>query len=124
MNMKHLLLFSALFLASCGHSGPLITACVVDAKNEGFQCAQKDKKFFIKFEDGTNLICVSPTDIEQLLKACKQHKIIQTTECKWTEARFLCVDPDGNHHQEIPDLIDNYFCVSEKDKRRILERCK
>ncbi len=118
-----LLLVTFATLNSCSH-GLNVTGCVVDAKNEGFQCATSKKKFFIPFEKGTQLKCASPADTEALLKACKAHQVMDVTVCSYVEPRFLCTETNGNQYQDIPDHVDNYFCLSDKDRKRLFERCK
>lgn len=101
-----------------------MTGCVVDSAHEGFQCANSKKKFFVPFKDGEGLQCASSADTESFLKACKDHHVIEITLCSYVEPRFLCTEPSGNKYQDIPDHVDNYFCLSEKDKKRVIERCK
>lgn len=122
-----LILFAS--LSSCGGAGPKVTACVVDYKNAGFQCVKyPDKRFFLPLEKGEDLGCVSPQDLEIGLKACKLHQPIPAyTLCSLdlTRNKFFCKNTESStgFYMDIAKA-DNYFCMNDKDRRRILERCK
>lgn len=94
----------------------------------GFQCATSKEKQFIQLKDGKDLMCISPDDFEQFLKACKKdHRVLAVTVCKFFEldpVMFTCAPPDGQSFPMSIDQVDNYFCVSPSDRRRIEERCK
>jgi hypothetical protein len=116
-------------LANCGGKGPKVTGCVVDSKNSGFQCVKYPKeRFFLPFEKGEYLQCVSGTDLELGLKACKEHEPIPPlTLCSldYVRNKFFCQlqTASAGYYIDV-EKADNYFCLSEQDRRRILERCK
>jgi hypothetical protein len=113
-------------LNSC-KAGPKVRGCVVDAKKEEFACVTyPDVRSVIPFEEGQNLECMSATDLEQALKACKEHRVKDVTLCSVRLERqdFWCLPPEGNAFFLDYKQVDNYFCLSPKDRRRVLERCK
>ena len=113
-------------LVSCGTpGGPRVTICIVDASLFGYQCTDMEEaENLIPFiEDGTDLFCTSPSEVEAFLKACKQHKILETDLCQYQKKRFACKKPNGqNYHLEIK-AADNYVCLSTLHRSRIIERC-
>jgi len=120
----------ALFLCigGCGHSGAKVNVCVVDAPAEGFQCSEAKKKTetFIPFSKGSNLNCISPSDLEQGLKLCQKGILPTLTLCKISEYSpysFTCITPVNESYNITPEQADNYACLSDRDKKRILERC-
>ena len=120
-----LFVISVLLLQSCNKSGPAITGCVVDIQNKGFQCLKYPKtKFFLPFGLGLDLGCSSPQDTEEFLKACERHQIIEIPECHLTalEDHFECIDGNEKFSLELEEA-DNYFCVNELNRRRIIDRC-
>ena len=116
-------LFFSWILSACVH-GVQTTVCIVDAVSHGFQCANKDDSSFIKFEDGKKLLCTSPEDTEAFMKACKNHKLLEVTVCRFDISTFLCMSPQGNETHLLPAQADNYFCLSIKDRKRLIERCR
>lgn len=108
-------------LSSCA-SGPKVTVCVVDAKNELYQCADhKDRKFSLPIT--TELECLSPYDMEAFLKACSKGKLIPVTICRYSNYNFVCQEPSGQQYPISIPSADNYVCVSEQHRKRIEERC-
>lgn len=102
---------------------------MVDAKESGYQCVKyPDTRFFLSYEQGKDLKCVSPTDLELGLKACKQHSPLPDyTICELDLVRqmFYCkLDSASAGSFMSPQEVDNFFCLSDQDRRRILERCK
>ncbi len=84
------------------------------------------KKSFIPLAEGQKLNCASPTELEDFLRACENHKLIDVEICHFNHAEqgFECVNPDD--HKSILISVedaDNYFCVSDRDLARIKERC-
>jgi len=78
--------------------------------------------------EGYGLRCVSPNDLEIVLKACKNHDSIPAytlCELDLTRFKFFCQRTDLNYGYYL-DMrkADNYFCTNDADRRRILERCK
>lgn len=117
----------SLAFSGCAHSGPDIFACVVDAAHDGFQCADNKKKWFISIKEGEDLECISPSDLEDFLKACKEdHRAIPVTLCRLDLANndFECSPPVGVGFIKSIVEVDNYFCVTEQSKKRIIQRCK
>ncbi len=110
--------------SSCAHGGPDVTGCVVDSASLGFQCANSKTKYYITFEQGKDLLCASPSDIEDFLKACKDKKVILITLCRFDTPLFTCTKSPGEQFQDVPEHMDNYFCLSQKDRKRVIERCK
>lgn len=119
------LMFCGLLVNCCTTGTLKVKVCVVDAQNSTFQCvSDKDPKGSqIPFENDLHLLCTSPSEIEAFLKECKSHKILDITSCKYQGVSFLCNTPDGYAHNLTPTQADNFFCLSEKDKKRLQERC-
>lgn len=120
------ILAMALSLASC-KSGPRVTACVVDVKSEGFQCVSyPNTRYFLPLKDGEDLECVSPSDLEDALKACKNHKVLPVTLCelRFAESKWQCATPSGSSYLLPLEKADNFFCMSEQDRKRVLQRCE
>lgn len=105
-------------LVSCAHGHESVY--VVDSANGGFEGESE----FVSFDDGTDLLCSSPSDTEELLKACKEQRVIVVTLCSYLKPNFLCTDPSGKQFRLITSDADNYVCLSPTDHRRLLERCK
>lgn len=109
----------------CSPSGPAVTLCIVDASNHGFQCADQKNKFFMPFEKSLSMVCASPFDTEEALKACKAGYILPITLCSLhlESIDFLCVEPSGNQKYIAISDADNYVCMNNEDRKRLLERC-
>ena len=122
-----LILFISFSLFACASLGPAITACTVDVDKNGFDCVTyPSKKSFIAFSLGLDLLCASPEDTEDFLKACKeQNQILPITYCQLSifEKYFTCTDPNGETSELPVKDADNYFCVSELNLKRIKQRC-
>jgi hypothetical protein len=87
--------------------GPAITVCVTDVKDKGFQCVTyPNTRFFLPFASGSSLKCLSPSDAESALKDCNL-KNPMTLE-------WAVPSPD----------VDNYVCISDNDRSRLMDRCK
>src|SRR5438105_15298556 len=87
----------ALGLSKCAHAppGPAITGCVVDVKNQGFQCDKyPDERSFIPFEKFQGK-CLSPQDLENSLKSCYLKRVPLATWCQFDRVRkaFSCIKP-------------------------------
>lgn len=112
--------------SGCTSKGPKVTVCIVDVKHDGFQCVQyPNTRYFLPAKDGKNLLCASPAEIEDAIKACEKHQILQITLCKLKSDLdgFTCKNPQG-HESNLPwGDSDNYGCMTQKDFKRILERC-
>lgn len=94
-------------LVNCAHephNGPMVKGCVVDIKDNGYQCASTHGRSFLTWNQGKDLHCAAPSRLEVFLKACKQKKPIPY--------------PDDNVR------FDNDFCLSDQDLTRLLERCQ
>ncbi len=111
--------------SSCAH-GLRTTVCIVDYNNSGFQCSGEKKKlaYFLAFEKGKDLLCYSPTDTENFVKACKDHIILPVTSCSYSNGAFLCIDPSKGSFYISPLQASNYFCLSPRDHSRLIERCR
>ncbi len=110
--------------SNCNH-GLKATVCVVDAAAQGFQCSYDGGKgYFISLKEGEHLLCASITDAENVLKACKEKKQLPITLCTYIDPSFHCVEPTGQDFELSVKDADNYFCLSPKDRRRLLERCR
>lgn len=105
------------------------TVCVVDPPNAGYQCStDRQPGYYINWEQGKDLICASSADAEEFLKSCKQHEILPITLCTYEASPpgFLCKAPGTGPGEGVVislDQANNYFCLSPKDHRRLLERC-
>jgi hypothetical protein len=86
-------------------SGPHVVSCIVDRSDGGYQCASIDRApSFVAFKDADDLRCVSPSQLEQFLKACKKKEVVELNFCS-------------------QECVDNSFCASPNDWKRIGERC-
>ncbi len=113
-------------LSSCAASGPAVSLCIVDHAKQGFDCVTYPKTAsFRTWAEGTNLECISPDEMENALKACKAHTTIPLTLCvlNMPALDFLCTDPNGNKSFLALEDADNYACMNDSDKNRLLERC-
>lgn len=109
--------------SSCNH-GLRSTVCVVDAAAKGFQCSYDGGKgYYISLQAGEGLLCASLADAENVLKACKEHQQLPITLCTYIDPSFHCVEPNGQDFELGVKDADNFFCLSPKDRRRLLERC-
>ena len=116
-----LLILSA-SLVSCG-TGLKVTACVVDAAHESFRCTHGSSKTTVPLVQGEALLCASPIDTENFLKACKEKQILDITLCQYEGAEFTC-KLDGVVTEISVADADNYFCLSALDFSRLKQRCK
>ncbi len=116
--------------SACAHHGPDVSVCVVDSQNAGFQCSSKKTHSFVSFlaeeslDEVHRLTCVSPHDLEHVIKACKQHQGYVVTGCQLKSEVFMCLRPGGSVFSLRPDQAENYACLSLQDTNRLLERCK
>lgn len=111
---------------ACSAKGIRATVCIVDAKSLGFQCNFNGEKkgYFVPFEQGGDLMCSSPEETEDFLKACKQdHKILDIVMCSWVSGSFLCMSKVAQAYTMSPEKVDNYFCLGHQDFKRLGERC-
>jgi hypothetical protein len=122
-----LVLISFVSFSSC-KTGPKVSACIVDYKNNKFQCMHyKNGPFEMSFQEGHELLCSSPDDTNEFLKSCKiGPKPAEVTLCsyrrEWSD--FRCVEPDGDSFSLVVEAAENYFCLSPRDLKRVIERCK
>lgn len=120
---KKVILTSILLTLFVGcKSGPEVTGCVSDPKANGFQCgSKKDNSIFIPYEKSTGLVCMSPLDIKDFLKGCRQHEIIQVSLCKLSmpTLSFHCISPSSDVFSITLDESDNYFCMTETDLKKL-----
>lgn len=103
-----------------------MTACTVDPANRGFQCySSKNKYSLIPFSEGANLQCASSQETEAFMKACAEHKVIPVTLCSYVPGldQFRCMSPDKVESLISIDEASSHACMSEKDRRRLSERC-
>lgn len=106
---------------SCGPKGLDVEICVLDAPKLQFACAKGEgPSRLLKFEEGKDLICISPQDTEKVLKSCKNHTIISIPLCSVSTGGLICSDGSSRSW----DQSDNYACLHQKDYGRMLERCK
>lgn len=133
MLLKQLAIFCLAFVltllvSDCAH-GPVVTVCVVDSQNQGYQCRKndgKDKGHFVSFLQAQQpLECASPADTELFIKNCQQHIVVPITYCRYLprDSDFGCTSPEGaSLFIKIQDA-DNYVCMSPLDEARVLQRC-
>lgn len=125
--MKYLIAFIFLLCVfSCASPGPKVTVCVVSAQSEVYDCIDgNNTKTQVPFSQDPGLICSSPHDLEEALKACKAGNILTVTSCtlKYANSEFLCVQPNGSQFFLLYPDAENYVCLSGQDKQRLLERC-
>lgn len=105
--MKQFVVFlSLLILTGCPDPGPDVTICIVDEASKGYRCAKAGSKAYaLPLEKGTSLLCVSPHNMELILKACKL-------------GSWPTIEP-------VNSILasDNWVCFSAQDRDRIKERC-
>jgi hypothetical protein len=119
-------LISSVGLSNCA-SGPKVNVCIVDSKNDGYQCVNyKKKEYFLTFPEQLDLVCASPYDTEAFLKACKAGSVLTVTLCSYQieSGQFQCQDPLGKTFLLDVDKADNYLCLSAQHRKRVIERCK
>lgn len=82
--------------------------------------------FFTPFEKGKDLLCASPSDTEDFLKECKNGRILTIPLCTYEESTkwFHCDDPKGIYYKLETSQADNFFCLSQQDRKRLLYRCE
>ena len=105
--------------------GPLVDICIVDSKQYTFDCANMKDKWKMSFPEGSKLMCSSPFDTQQFLLNCHKGKIIEIPVCQYSieKERFECKDIDGMEFIVSILEADNYTCLSESHKQRIINRC-
>jgi hypothetical protein len=126
ISLAALLLISSVSLSSCKHGGPLVDICIVDEKREGFQCVSyKDKEYYLPFLRGSHLLCSSPYDTEDFLKACKKGQVLIVTLCSYDleNKDFKCKDKKGQEFHISSKQAENYACFTSQHRKRIIERC-
>lgn len=125
------LLLFALF-SSCAHveekyidAGPVVTACVVDLPNDGFECikTEEEKGALVSFSNAPDLICTSPKDLEDSLKACKRGVFLPVKVCTVSKGAVSCNDTIGAPFSIELKAMDNYMCFNAQDRKRIFDRC-
>lgn len=124
--------FSALILSSgCGHFGPDITGCRfmngVNDQTSFFRCVKHGQKAWSwNLVQGHGLMCTTPFEFENFLKACKKKVVLDVTTCLLNQDNsvFNCQVPNGgpNYQQSFMEA-NNDFCVSPLDLGRIKQRC-
>ncbi len=100
----------------------------MDAASSGFQCASSENEpaYFLKLNDGSDLECSSSQDLEIYLKRCQvNHQITKITLCSYqkSDQEFLCQAPDESALFLPVETLDNFICLSPKDRRRMNEAC-
>ena len=104
--------------------GASITGCTLDITQGGFQCAAIDKEpWFVAFKDAPTLYCYAPEDLEAFLTSCKKGLVLFTPTCKVIKGEATCSKLLVNEIAVAINTLDNYFCMNEKDQRRVRERC-
>lgn len=102
---------------------------MVDSVNSGFQCYNEKNKdgFYVSFYDGRTLLCTSPYEMEDVLKACKQGLPLPSVlYCAYSpdKSGFICPAEGGVQGVFPPNQMENYYCMSKQDIKRVMERCK
>ncbi len=119
--------------SACGHKGPDIEVCDVEDANKGFFCRSRHyKNRRITYEEAQklprnlSLICISPIDIEELIKECKQHRILPVLTCKIGDdlLSFTCTPVEGPAFQAPTWSVDTYRCIAQEDLDRVKQRCR
>lgn len=126
---KQLVALGILFVSSVScKTGLIVTGCVVDASSLAFQCIKTGEKegFTLSLDQGEKLICSSPDDTERFLVACRESHVAITVEvCSYqkNDAQFKCTVPGGGVYYARPQLVDNYYCLSPRDRSRVVKQC-
>lgn len=134
--LKALLLIFAVCSSGCAaitkedqkviEEGPAIIICVLDVINQGYQCSRFDETpYFRSFDapESSEMICISPSNIEIILKACKKGSQVGFSSCTFKGRVPYCQDSYGNSISLSLDQLDNYVCMSPQDRDRLLARC-
>lgn len=121
------MLFATLSRCAPG-TGPVVTGCIVSGKDVshlGFQCVTENgPSSFKPLDQGYDLKCTSPTDFEDALKACRNNQVLSITLCNYAaDGIFHCIDPQYRLFTLTLLQADNYFCLSEQDRQRVIQRC-
>lgn len=126
MRLKYGISLGLIILALGCAKGANIVACVVDSASHGFQCSENgERQFFLTLDSGKDLQCTSPAEIEIFLKACKQGTVVEVSLCRFQiEDQYICKDPLGKESSLHFGEMDNYFCLSEQHRQRVIDRCK
>lgn len=105
--------------------GPIVTSCVVDMKNGGYQCGRIDQAdpFFLSFSDAATMVCVSPMDLEDSLKACKKGEVLIVPLCTISNRLVACQDIEAKPVVKDLTEMDNFWCLNQVDRNRLLQRC-
>lgn len=117
-----------LALISCAHTGPSITGCMVNEEKEGFDCFEEpSRRFFLPWVEESDFDCMSTDDLESLMKSCKAGVAVpEVAVCNLTKDHksFDCMNSNFNKFTVDMSESSHYFCMNDKDYRRILQRCK
>lgn len=106
--------------------GPRVTACIVDAANGGYQCADFDSDpVFVGFDkaDPEGMVCMSGMDLESSLKSCKKGQTLSVPTCTINPKGEISCTPSSLPLPKSLTDLDNYFCLSHSDRSRLLQRC-
>lgn len=126
LQLARLAIFFVLLANGCA-SGLKATVCLVDSANAGFQCAYNGDAahgYFLPLEKGADLLCASPEDTEDFIKACKNHQILPIPLCSLNMPGFLCTTPSSDHYYLSLPQLDNFVCLSSIDRKRLIQRCQ
>jgi len=111
-------------LVNCSTAQIRTETCIVDISSQGYQCYSEDKAgYFLPFDGSNSLVCISDSDLEIFLKGCKSGIIPDPSLCTYSKSidNFSCSKP--SQKSELKDF-DNYFCLHEKDFKRVQDRCE
>jgi hypothetical protein len=126
--LRRVCLISLVLFASCYH-GLKVTSCIVDPANSGFQCMGPDDKvgYFRTYAQGSDLLCCSPKDMESFLKSCNTKNLFTPTICSvdtHSSGGFICTAMDGGTAPVPFERMSNFYCLSPKDRGRLIDRCQ
>lgn len=127
--MQRLLNFLKLFVICVSMTacpgGPSVDICVVDAPRKAFQCGNEKREWTLPMSDGEHLTCSSVLDTQQFLVNCHKGKIMDIALCNYSvkDGQFNCKDTDGLAFFVSITNADNYVCMSELHRRRVINRC-
>lgn len=100
---------------------------MVDYARGGFDCVYNETRSFEPWSGGIDMECAGPEDVEEELKACQNDgQVLPITLCTLNippNATFKCVNPFNQSFDITLQEADSFFCVSELDRKRLLERC-
>jgi hypothetical protein len=106
--------------------GPKIDVCLVDGDRQVFSCSNLEERWSLSMEDGKHLICASPLQTQKFLVECHKGRLVKIEQCKYMKTldKFACMDDERMRFTVPISFANNYICLSELHRERIISRCR